>query len=93
MDVQGAELEILISARKKLAQAVVVRPELRYYPLYEKEPMLEDVDNDLRAQGLELHKFLQLKRCHIRNSQTRRLNTAFASNQLLDGDAVYIRKL
>jgi FkbM family methyltransferase len=93
MDVQGAELEILISARKKLAQAVVVIPELRYYRLYEKEPILGEVDNELRAQGFELHKFLQLKRRHIRNSQTGRLNTAFASNQLLDGDAVYIRRL
>ncbi|RYI33008.1 MAG: FkbM family methyltransferase, partial [Acetobacteraceae bacterium] len=93
MDVQGAELDILVSARKKLAQAVVVIPELRYYRLYENEPMLGDVDVELRAQGFELHKFLQLKRRHIRNSQTGRLNTALASNQLLDGDAVYIRNL
>lgn len=93
MDVQGAELDILVSARKKLAQAVVVIPELRYYRLYEKEPLMGDVDSELRRQGFELHKFLQLKRRHIRNSQTGRLNTALASNQLLDGDAIYIRNL
>lgn len=93
MDVQGAELDILTSARKKLAQAVVVVPELRYYRLYEKEPLMGDVDNELRRQGFELHKFLQLKRRHVRNSQTARLNTALASNQLLDGDAIYIRNL
>ena len=93
MDVQGAELDILVSARKKLAQAVVVVPELRYYRLYENEPLMGDVDNELRRQGFELHKFLQLKRRHVRNSQTGRLNTALASNQLLDGDAVYIRNL
>lgn len=93
MDVQGAELDVLQSAREKLAEAVVVIPELRYYRLYENEPLIGDVDSELRRQGFELHKFLPIKRRHIPNSQSARLDTALSSNQLLDGDAIYVRNL
>jgi len=93
LDVQGAERDILTSGRKKLADAVVVIPELRYYRLYQNEPLMGEVDTELRRQGFVLHKFLPQTRVHLKNSQTARLNTQFVSTQLLDGDAVYIRDM
>ncbi|OYW58477.1 MAG: hypothetical protein B7Z31_07640 [Rhodobacterales bacterium 12-65-15] len=93
LDVQGAELDILTSGRRKLADAIIVIPELRYYRLYQNEPLMGEVDSELRRQGFVLHKFLPQTRVHLKNSQTARLNTQFVSTQLVDGDAVYIRDM
>ena len=61
MDAQGAEFDILQGARQTLAEAVCVIPEVRFYRMYEGEPMWADVDTELRAQGFVLHKFLRLR--------------------------------
>lgn len=93
MDVQGAEVDILQSGKKKLAKAVAIIPEVRFYRLYQNEPLLGDLDLALRAQGFVLHKFLPPKALPLPNSQSHRIKTAAQRNQLVDGDAVYIRDM
>lgn len=93
MDVQGAELDILTTGREKLAQAVAIIPEVRFYRLYEDEPLFGELDRELHAQGFVLHKFLPPARVMLGNSQGRRLNPNVIRSQLVDGDAVYIRNL
>ena len=93
MDVQGAELDILETGQKKLADAVVIIPEVRFYRLYKDEPLLGDLDCALRASGFELHKFLPPKVLPLPNSQSHRLKTSAMRSQLVDGDAVYIRNM
>lgn len=93
IDVQGAEVDIYRTSAKKLAQAVAVITEVRFYQLYKDEPTLGDLDNALRAQGFVLHKFLPTKRAALPNSQNRRLAPRHMKNQLVDGDAVYIRSM
>ena len=93
IDVQGAELDIITTGRKKLAKAIAIIPEMRFYRLYKDEPLLGDLDVALRKQGFVLHKFIKPKQIPLANSQSHRLLPRAVRNQLVDGDAVYIRSL
>ena len=91
MDLQGGEGMVLTHARRVLKQAVAVIVELRYMQLYEGEPMLGGVDAELRAQGFMLHKFTSATSRPMPNSQFARLKWRANADQLVDGDAVYLR--
>jgi len=93
IDVQGAELDIIQSGKKKLSEAVVIIPEMRFYQLYENEPTLGDLDNELRKMGFVLHKFLPAKEAPLPSSQAARLSKKVVRSQWIDGDAVYIRNM
>ncbi|SPF80674.1 FkbM family methyltransferase [Pseudoprimorskyibacter insulae] len=93
VDTQGADRDVIAGARGKLANAVAVIVEMRFYGLYEGEPSLGELDAELRSQGFVLHKFLSQKARFLNNSQRDRLNVRAAGSQLIDGDAVYIRSL
>lgn len=93
MDLQGGELSVLKTGRKKLAEAVCVIPEVRFYRMYEGEPLWADVDQELHKQGFVLHKLMFAKSVTLPSSQAKRFGKRRAANQLLDGDAVYIRNL
>jgi FkbM family methyltransferase len=93
IDIQGGELDVFRSAGRTLAGAVAVITELRFFPLYLDEPMLGAVDGELRRQGFLLHKLLHTATRPFPNSQAARLRPRRVSDQLVDGDAVYIRDL
>lgn len=93
MDVQGAELSVLKSGRKKLAEAMVVIPEVRFYRMYEDEPMWSDVDQELRKQGFVLHRVLFAKSVTLPSTQSKKFGKRKMASQWLDGDAVYIRNI
>lgn len=92
MDVQGAERDVMRFGRKTLKDAVAIIPEVRFYQMYQGEPMWADLDQELRAQGFVLHKFLHQKTVAVGSSFSQDFERAGAS-QLLDGDAVYIPSL
>lgn len=92
IDIQGGEKLVFDHARRTLAEAVAVIVELRYLQLYEGEPMLGGVDGALREQGFTLHKFLFNKSIAMPHSQAARLNRRRTGDQLVDGDAVYLRQ-
>ena len=92
MDVQGAEFDVLQGGTKTLAQCMMIIPEVRFYRMYEGEPMWADVDAEMRAQGFVLHKFMHQKSVVLPSSQKSSFNKRRGS-QLLDGDAVYIRSV
>ena len=91
IDIQGGEQLVFRNARRMLAEAVCVIVEARYMQLYENEPMIGGVDEELRAQGFMLHKFMFNKSRPMPNSQMRRLKRKLVLDQLVDGDAVYLR--
>jgi FkbM family methyltransferase len=91
IDVQGAENEVLAHAARALAAATVVIVELRFFRLYEGEPMMGGVDTQLRSMGFELHKFLFTKTRSVRNSQNARLRHRYFRDKIVDGDAVYMK--
>jgi FkbM family methyltransferase len=91
IDIQGGEKLVFDHATRVLTEAVAVIVELRYMQLYEGEPMTGGVDHSLRAQGFMLHKFLFNKSAPLQHSQAARLNRRRTADQLIDGDAVYLR--
>jgi FkbM family methyltransferase len=93
MDTQGAELDILDGGRELLSEAVAVVPEMRFFRLYEGEPMLGAVDMRLREMGLMLHKILPGARLRLTSSRIDRLRPAMTRNQMIDADAIYVRDL
>ena len=93
IDIQGGELGVLQTGQDTLSDAVAIIPEVRFYRLYEGEPMFGEVDTALHRMGFVLHKFLFSKTVGIANSQAGRAKPDVMRNQLMDGDAVYIRNL
>lgn len=91
IDIQGGEKLVIDNASRVLTEAVAVIVELRYLRLYEEEPMLGGVDQSLRQQGFMPHKFLSNKSRPMLNSQAARLHHRRTADQLIDGDAVYLR--
>ncbi len=91
-DVQGSELAVLQSGRRKLADAVAVQAEVSFVPLYENQPPFGLIDTELRAQGFMPHALVDVKEWIISpmvvNKDPRR-----ALNQLLEADIVYVRDL
>ena len=93
IDIQGGEYDVFRGAETTLKQAMVVIVELRYYPLYDGEPMLGGVDTELRRQGYFLHKLMNTNRKPIKNSQMARIRMRHLKEQMIDGDGVYLRDL
>lgn len=93
IDVQGAEAMIFKNGSEKLSSAVAVVTELRFYPLYENEPLLDAQISQLSDLGLRFHKFLFVKNQMVSSSQANRLKKRLAGSQALDGDAVFVRDL
>lgn len=93
MDIQGGELDVLESAHGTLSEAVAVIPEVRFAQMYENEPMWAEIDLELRDQGFVLHKMAAVKSVPIGNSMRGTMKTEHFRNQMLDGDAVYVRDL
>jgi len=93
IDVQGAEKMIFQNGAKKLSQAVAVITELRLYPLYEDEPLLNEEMALLSDFGFRFHKFQFIKNQMVANSQKDRLRTRRIGSQALDADGIFVRDL
>lgn len=93
IDIQGGEVAVFEGARRLLSTALCVITEVRFYPLYQGEPMLGGADCALREQGFFLHKFMFSKAAALVSPQMARLKFRRMRDQLVDGDAVYLRDL
>lgn len=93
IDVQGGELQVFEGATAKLATALAVITEVAFVPLYEEQPLLDDQMRVLRGHGFDLHKFSFLKGFSLRGGLATTLDKSAHDNQLLDGDAVFLRSL
>lgn len=93
IDVQGSETAIFDSGKDKLKDTVAVITELRFYPLYYKEHLLDEQISRLAKLGLMFHKLLFVKSKMIANSQSHRLRARRMRTQAIDGDAVFIKDL
>ncbi|MGQ0565773.1 MAG: FkbM family methyltransferase [Gemmobacter sp.] len=93
IDVQGGELDVFRGAARSLEKATAIVVELRYFPVYQGDPLVAGVDAELRRQGFILHKFLFTKMRSIGNSQGARLRHRHVQDQAIDGDVVYLRRL
>ncbi len=90
IDVQGAELEIIKSGRKRLKNVCAMIVETRIYPIYTGEPTWQMLDAHLQKMGLAVHKFLSQASFAFGNSLDLPVRMPQMQSQLLDGDVVYI---
>lgn len=90
IDIQGSELSVFESGRKKLANAVAVHTEVTFMPLYEDQPLFWEVEKELRAQGFVPHTFTAVKRWPI-SPYSNPENHRTPVNQLLEADVVFVR--
>lgn len=93
IDIQGGEVDVFRGAKRLLGDAVAVITEARFYPLYQDEPMLGGLDCELRDQGFYLHKFMFTESRALASPQMARLRFRRMKDQLVDGDAVYLRDM
>jgi FkbM family methyltransferase len=56
LDVQGAELDIIMGAQSLLRDVVLVHTEVEFIPMYTDQPLFGDIDVALRKSGFWLHK-------------------------------------
>ncbi|MGF6312176.1 FkbM family methyltransferase [Bradyrhizobium sp. i1.8.4] len=89
IDVQGSELAIFQSGRRRLAEAVVIQTEVSFLPLYKKQPVFGEIDLELRSQGFIPHALISINKRMI--WPMRGADPFEAFNQLLEADAVYVR--
>lgn len=90
IDIQGGELDVFRSGRRKLKEAVAIQVEVSFVNIYKSQPCFGDVDVELRSLGFVPHCFAALKKwpispCVIDGDPTR------AMNQLLEADIVYVK--
>jgi hypothetical protein len=90
IDIQGGELDVFRGGGDALANAVAIHTEVSFVPLYEGQPVLGDIDLDLRARGFIPHHFAAIKRWAIA-PVTFGGDFRVPGNQLLEADAVYVR--
>lgn len=93
IDVQGGEVQVFEGAAVKLSTALAVITEVAFVPLYEDQPLIDDQMRVLRGHGFDLHKFSFLKGFSLRGGLATTLDKTAHDNQLLDGDAVFLRSL
>ena len=92
IDVQGAELDVLIGAERLLPTTLVVQTEIEFLQLYENQPLFADIDMHIRAKGFQLHTIRDVKQLYYDPvSRTGKLLAGL--NQLAWGDAIYIPDL
>lgn len=93
IDIQGGEQAVFAHGSGKLARALAVITEVAAIPLYLDQPLLDEQMRALRALGFDLHKFMFFKQLKCRRKPSHRLTDSAHHNQLVDGDAVFVRGL
>jgi FkbM family methyltransferase len=89
IDVQGSELAVFQNGRQRLAAAVAIQAEVSFLPLYKGQPVLGDIDLELRSQGFVPHHFAAINKRMIAPAVG---STPFkALNQVIEADMVYVR--
>lgn len=90
IDIQGTELSVFRSGRKKLSNAVAIQTEISFVTIYENQPSFGEIDIELRNQGFIPHCFAAVKKWPIAPF-TYENEPLQAVNQLLEADIVYVR--
>lgn len=93
IDIQGGETSVFDNGSKLLSGAMAVISEVAAIPLYKDQPLLDAQMASLRKVGFHLHKFLFFKSMRCTNPHSRNFPSRTHANQLVDGDAVFVRGL
>lgn len=89
LDVQGAELDVLRGAERRLEQVVLAEIEVEFVHLYKDQPLFAEVDSLMRQRGFMLHTLLGLHAGHYAPFPVDRQRPR-GCRQVLWSDAVYM---
>ena len=90
IDIQGTELDVFRSGKRKLAQIVIIQTEISFETLYRGQPAFGVIDTTLREMGFVPHCFAELKTWPIAPMVIQG-NPRLPVRQLLEADLVYVR--
>lgn len=93
IDIQGGEVDVYTSGKKRVGKALAVISEVAAIPIYHDQPLMHVQMSELEKLGFQFHKFLFFKPIHRLNKFSVRLPRRAYHVQALDGDAVFIRSL
>lgn len=88
LDVQGAELDVLVGAEPVLESVVGVELEVEFLEVYRGQPVFCDIDGFLRARGFAL---FDLRPVYWKRRTA--LHLGGPKGQIVFGDALYLRTL
>jgi FkbM family methyltransferase len=90
IDVQGSELSIFRNGKQRLSKAVAIQTEVSIVPLYKDQPVIGDIDLELRSLGFVPHMFAEINKRMI--LPLHYANNLYAGmNQVMEADIVYVR--
>ena len=90
IDIQGTELQVFNSGRRRLSKAIAVQTEVSFVPLYQGQPSFGAIDLILRESGFVPHCLAELKLWPI-SPMVIDGNSRKPLRQLLEADFVYVR--
>ena len=93
IDIQGGERDAFVNGREKLSDTVAIVTEVAFVELYENQPLFHDQATELAAQGFDLVRFLSLKSKALGSPGMQALDWRRHQNQLIDGDALFVRRM
>lgn len=94
IDIQGGEVDVFNNAREVLTSCAAVMTEVAFVPLYEDQPLVDTQMAVMRELGFDLHKFMFVKSIPISSKLAgATIPNKVGRNQLIDGDAVFIKGL
>ena len=89
LDVEGAELDVLVGGEGVLGDVLVMEIEVEFSPLFSGQPMFWDVDAHLRERGWRL---LGLRRNSWRRIPQASTSAPGYGGQLIAADALYVNE-
>ena len=91
LDIQGAELDVILGGSSRLRDTLVVHTEVEFIPVYADQPLFGDVDVALRKSGFWLHKFHEVFGRAMKPLQPNKDPFAPLSQLLWAEAAIYVR--
>jgi len=93
IDVQGSENLIIANGEAKLAEAVALQTEVRFFRIYEGEPSFGELEAELSRQGFRFLRLATLKHIPLSRRRYRQRLKRSTFAQAVDGDAFFVRDL
>lgn len=90
LDIQGGELAAIRGASELLRHVQVIHTEVEFVALYEDQPLFAEIDQALRGNGFQFHKFLGFAGRAFKPTIVPDNPNAVVS-QMLWSEAVYVR--
>lgn len=96
IDIEGAELEVLVGGAKTLEGLLALKTEVMFAPVRHQQPFAADMDSMLRAKGFRLMEIIRpavwRRHGYIVHPQFGREAIPYSKGQLIHGDYLFFRE-